>query len=149
MEASLLLWIDQRKIAGVAAEPKQSNIGAKADNVLKVAYLLLIDKIKIAENQMINSYLWCPEQDSNLHASRHAHLKRARLPFRHLGIGFGSAKVESFFDMTKFLWVFLFCNGPFYALGSFEQNPRASMLGRKCSLIPALFVSLWLIITKT
>ncbi len=36
---------------------------------------------------MINSYLWCPEQDSNLHASQHSHLKRARLPFRHLGIG--------------------------------------------------------------
>lgn len=30
--------------------------------MLKVAYWLLIDKIKIAENQMINSYLWCPEQ---------------------------------------------------------------------------------------
>ena len=30
-------------------------------------------------------FLWCPEQESNLHASRHAHLKRARLPFRHLG----------------------------------------------------------------
>ena len=32
---------------------------------------------------------WCPEQDSNLHASRHTHLKRARLPippFLHLGI---------------------------------------------------------------
>ncbi len=28
----------------------------------------------------------CPEQDSNLHASRHTHLKRARLPFRHLGL---------------------------------------------------------------
>ena len=27
----------------------------------------------------------CPEQDSNLHISRHTHLKRARLPFRHLG----------------------------------------------------------------
>jgi hypothetical protein len=31
-------------------------------------------------------FSWCPEQDSNLHASRHTHLKRARLPFRHLGI---------------------------------------------------------------
>lgn len=31
--------------------------------------------------------LGCPEQDSNLHASQHSHLKRARLPFRHLGIG--------------------------------------------------------------
>ena len=29
--------------------------------------------------------LLCPEQDSNLHASRHTHLKRTRLPFRHLG----------------------------------------------------------------
>ena len=65
VEASLLLWIDQRKIAGVAVHSKQSNIGAKADNVLKVAYLLLIDKIKIAENQMINSYLGCPEQARN------------------------------------------------------------------------------------
>ena len=25
-------------------------------------------------------FSWCPEQDSNLHASRHTHLKRARLP---------------------------------------------------------------------
>lgn len=90
----------------------------------------------------------CPEQDSNLHASRHAHLKRARLPFRHLGIGFGSAKVESFFDMTKFLWVFLFCDGSFYALESFGQSSRVSILGRKCSLIPALFVFLWLEVTK-
>lgn len=55
--------IDRRKIVGVAVHPKQSNIVAKADNVLKVAYLLLIDKIKIAENQMINSYLGCPEQE--------------------------------------------------------------------------------------
>ncbi len=29
--------------------------------------------------------LSCPEQDSNLHVSQHSHLKRARLPFRHLG----------------------------------------------------------------
>ena len=29
---------------------------------------------------MINSRFLCPEQDSNLHASRHTHLKRARLP---------------------------------------------------------------------
>ena len=31
----------------------------------------------------------CPEQESNLHASRHSHLKRARLPFRHLGMEVG------------------------------------------------------------
>ena len=34
---------------------------------------------------MVTSLFLCPEQESNLHASRHAHLKRARLPFRHLG----------------------------------------------------------------
>ena len=34
----------------------------------------------------LNPLVQCPEQDSNLHASRHTHLKRARLPFRHLGI---------------------------------------------------------------
>ena len=28
----------------------------------------------------------CPRQDSNLHVSQHSHLKRARLPFRHVGI---------------------------------------------------------------
>ena len=33
----------------------------------------------------INLKDMCPEQDSNLHAFRHTHLKRARLPFRHLG----------------------------------------------------------------
>ena len=91
-----IIRIDRRKIVGVVAEPKQSNIGAKADNVLKVAYLLLIDKTKIAENQTINSYLWCPEQDSNLHVSQHSHLKRARLPFRHLG-RFCGCKVRDLF----------------------------------------------------
>ena len=51
----------------------------------------------------------CPEQDSNLHVSQHSHLKRARLPFRHLG--FCGAKVESFFDTTSdYLEYFLlFC----------------------------------------
>ena len=34
---------------------------------------------------MVNSLFMCPRKDSNLHASRHTHLKRARLPFRHLG----------------------------------------------------------------
>ncbi len=53
--------------------------------MLKVAYWLLIGKNKIADNQVITSYILCPEQDSNLHASQHSHLKRARLPFRHLG----------------------------------------------------------------
>ncbi len=30
-------------------------------------------------------YKWCPRQESNLHAFRHTHLKRARLPIPPLG----------------------------------------------------------------
>ncbi len=44
---------------------KHRFITMRPDNVLKVAYLLLIYKIKMAENQIINSYLWCPEQAHN------------------------------------------------------------------------------------
>ena len=47
---------------------------------------------KPLENQSIIKGLGCPEQDSNLHASQHSHLKRARLPFRHLG--FCDAKLD-------------------------------------------------------
>ena len=36
---------------------------------------------------------WCPEQDSNLHASRHTHLKRARLPIPPPG-HFGNATFQ-------------------------------------------------------
>ena len=36
----------------------------------------------------------CPEQDSNLHVVKHSHLKRARLPFRHLGSGISLPKSE-------------------------------------------------------
>ena len=38
-----------------------------------------------ATPQFLVEDLLCPEQDSNLHVSQHSHLKRARLPFRHLG----------------------------------------------------------------
>ena len=48
--------------------------------------------------------LQCPEQDSNLHASQHSHLKRARLPFRHLG--FVGAKLGVFGEMCKFFGYF-------------------------------------------
>ncbi len=51
---------------------------------------------------MINSYSGCPEQDSNLHASQHSHLKRARLPFRHLG--FCVCKGSGFFQISKTLY---------------------------------------------
>ncbi len=44
----------------------------------------------------------CPEQDSNLHTSRHSHLKRARLPFRHLGINF-KADIQSRLKLLQLL----------------------------------------------
>ena len=40
---------------------------------------------KQTDNQMIISLFLCPRKDSNLHASRHTHLKRARLPIPPLG----------------------------------------------------------------
>ena len=43
--------------------------------------------------------MWCPEQDSNLHVSQHSHLKRARLPFRHLG--FCGCKVSAIFLIVQ------------------------------------------------
>ena len=36
-------------------------------------------------NWAISADLKCPRQESNLHVSQHSHLKRARLPFRHVG----------------------------------------------------------------
>ena len=57
--------------------------------------------------------LGCPEQDSNLHASQHSHLKRARLPFRHLG--FCSAKLGFFGGLSK-------CFFPFYAFFMFIKS---------------------------
>ncbi len=87
--------------------------------VSRLATLWLPNKIKIAENQMINSYLGCPEQDSNLHASQHSHLKRARLPFRHLG--FCDAKIRLFHESQAFFraifYIFLILH-LIYALGN-------------------------------
>ena len=59
---------------------------AQKIGVVSFVYTLFIPmKTKMADNQTITSHILCPEQESNLHASRHSHLKRARLPFRHLG----------------------------------------------------------------
>ena len=48
---------------------------------LKVARLPIPPLLHIISK----TFFACPEQDSNLHVSQHSHLKRARLPFRHLG----------------------------------------------------------------
>ncbi len=42
----------------------------------------------------IFTYALCPEQDSNLHTSRHTHLKRARLPIPPPGL----IKIEDYFE---------------------------------------------------
>ena len=53
------------------------------------------------------SLSWCPEQDSNLHASRHAHLKRARLPFRHLAwVKKKSSERESMFKHLQLVLLY-------------------------------------------
>ena len=48
---------------------------------------------------MIISLLQCPRKDSNLHALRHTHLKRARLPIPPLGL-FAVAKLLLFLKPT-------------------------------------------------
>ena len=55
---------------------------------LKVARLPIppsLQLIRKSKNCFLCIQNLCPEQDSNLHASRHTHLKRARLPIPPLG----------------------------------------------------------------
>ena len=49
-------------------------------------YPLKVARLPIPPPLQKKQTLMCPEQDSNLHVSQHSHLKRARLPFRHLGM---------------------------------------------------------------
>ncbi len=55
-------------------------------------------------------FIGCPEQDSNLHASQHSHLKRARLPFRHLGFLLLRCKVNNIFLKKMHFSQFFFVN---------------------------------------
>ena len=64
--------------------------------------------------QWVISLLGCPEQDSNLHASQHSHLKRARLPFRHLGFSEDKGK-----HLFSFLQIFSTFQYAFSLLFSF------------------------------
>ena len=58
----------------------------------------------------IASLFLCPRQDSNLQASQHSHLKRARLPISPLGQHTFSlnwcANIRMFFGTTQILGVF-------------------------------------------
>ncbi len=53
---------------------------------LTICWQKFYEKSRNHWNSMSYGIYLCPEQDSNLHASQHSHLKRARLPFRHLGL---------------------------------------------------------------
>ena len=79
-------------------------------NLAHSKHFKLLSKRMMLDNQPIVKHQKCPEQDSNLHASQHSHLKRARLPFRHPGIVgcFGSAKVQTFFEIGGNISLF-FC----------------------------------------
>ena len=48
---------------------------------LQRAFLLFYHLFKTKKHRLLDvSYIWCGRQESNLHALRHTHLKRARLP---------------------------------------------------------------------
>ncbi len=53
-----------------------------------LGYILIFHSLKKLKTPKLAEFGvgGCPEQDSNLHVSQHSHLKRARLPFRHLGL---------------------------------------------------------------
>ena len=72
--------------------------------------------VKIASNWFSTTcdFIGCPEQDSNLHASQHSHLKRARLPFRHLGFSEDKGK-----HLFSFLQIFSTFQYAFSLLFSF------------------------------
>lgn len=54
---------------------------------------------------LIISVLWCPGQESNLHALRHTHLKRARLPIPPPGLlEIVVCKSNTFFSFTNYFY---------------------------------------------
>ena len=94
--------------------------------------------------------LQCPEQDSNLHASQHSHLKRARLPFRHLGFFcFCVAKVQMFCQMTKHLTDFFISTLIFGQDGGWKSSSgrwdcRAVLRLHRCAMLFCLMSRLFL-----
>ena len=44
-----------------------------------------LGKVVLYQLSYFRTIVMCPRQESNLHVSQHSHLKRARLPFRHVG----------------------------------------------------------------
>ena len=66
--------------------------------------------------ELFPQFLMCPRQESNLHVFQHSHLKRARLPFRHVGPCRGfiaplsncECKVSTFLKTSKTFGDFFF-----------------------------------------
>ena len=72
----------------------------------------------------------CPEQDSNLHASQHSHLKRARLPFRHLGF---TPQSYDFFGIRKAFCRFFCIFAAKYSSIEFMLNIKSDIPVGLCS----------------
>lgn len=74
---------------GKFCHPEKRSVVGQCEGVCRsIAFVrddALYGKSKTPSEETLTGF-WCPGQESNLHASRHTHLKRARLPFRHLGI---------------------------------------------------------------
>ena len=64
----------------------------------------------------------CPGQESNLHALRHTHLKRARLPIPPPGHQLSGAKVDIFCDNAKYIHFFCASDKLFFAMHTYSYE---------------------------
>ena len=73
-------------------ENKDTKIEKIRENKDEEEEIYLFDNKRktLTVNQLGFLFLWCPEQESNLHTSRYTHLKRTRLPIPPSGLGDGA-----------------------------------------------------------
>ena len=68
---------------GKFCHPEKRSVVGQCEGVCRsIAFVrddALYGKSKTPSEETLTGF-WCPGQESNLHASRHTHLKRARLP---------------------------------------------------------------------
>ena len=74
---------------GKFCHPEKRSVVGQCEGVCRsIAFVrddALYGKSKTPSEETLTGF-WCPGQESNLHASRHTHLKRARLPIPPLGL---------------------------------------------------------------
>ena len=130
---------------------------------LKVARLPIPPLLHI----ILQKPLACPEQDSNLHVSQHSHLKRARLPFRHLGIVLErKTRLElatpTLARLCSTNWAISAFGDPFFSFGIakvdifslppnffakiFIKNAKICKKPMKCRKVTLLFVSRYIVL---